>query len=43
MLSPTADEESERKRLFAVLLEGAPVVVLDNIEGSSPRRRCAAS
>lgn len=32
MMSQAEDPESERKRLLAVLLEGAPMVVLDNIE-----------
>ena len=32
MLSQSDDAESERKRLLALLLEGTPVVVIDNVE-----------
>jgi hypothetical protein len=32
MMSQAEDPESERKRLLAVLLEGAPLVVIDNVE-----------
>ena len=32
MLSQSDDAESERKRFLALLLEGAPVIVIDNIE-----------
>jgi hypothetical protein len=32
MMSQADDAESERKRLLAVLLEGAPIVVIDNVE-----------
>src|SRR3954470_5614338 len=32
MMSQADDPESERKRLLAVLLEGAPLVVIDNVE-----------
>src|SRR3954452_4126924 len=32
MMSQADDPESERKRLLAVLLEGAPIVVVDNVE-----------
>jgi putative DNA primase/helicase len=32
MMSQAEDAESERKRMLAVLLEGAPIVVIDNVE-----------
>jgi hypothetical protein len=32
MMTQADDAESERKRLLAVLLEGAPIVVVDNVE-----------
>jgi len=32
MMTQSDDSESERKRLFALLLEGVPIIVIDNLE-----------
>jgi hypothetical protein len=32
MMTQGDDSESERKRLFALLLEGVPIIVIDNLE-----------